>query len=438
EVSVMFTVFANRSYRHLFLAQVIALVGTGLATVALGLLAFDLAGENAGTVLGTALAIKMLAYIGVAPIASAFAERLPRRATLVSLDLIRAAVAISLPFVTQIWEIYILIFVLQSASAAFTPTFQATIPDVLPDEDEYAKALSLSRLAYDLESVVSPMLAAALVSVMSFHMLFAGTAIGFIGSALLVVSVLLPRAKLGPPRGIYDRTTKGIRAYLATPRLRGLLALNLAVASASAMVIVNTVVYVQARFGLTQTQTAWALAAFGGGSMTAALVLPGLLKTIPDRTAMLSGAGLLVAGLWCGALIASYPWLLALWVVLGIGYSLTQTPSGRLLRRSSSPADRPSLFAAQFALSHACWLITYPVAGWLGARIGLSGTFAILGAIALAATLIAAKVWPRDDPDQLEHEHDDMDESHEHLGGGGKRHRHSFVIDEDHRRWPRQ
>ncbi|MFX8118254.1 MFS transporter, partial [Acinetobacter baumannii] len=68
----MFTVFANRSYRHLFLAQVIALVGTGLATVALGLLAFDLAGENAGTVLGTALAIKMLAYIGVAPIASAF------------------------------------------------------------------------------------------------------------------------------------------------------------------------------------------------------------------------------------------------------------------------------------------------------------------------------------------------------------------------------
>ncbi|MGC8001334.1 MFS transporter, partial [Salmonella enterica] len=76
--------------------------------------------------------------------------------------------------------IYILIFVLQSASAAFTPTFQATIPDVLPEEDEYTKALSLSRLAYDLESVVSPMLAAALVSVISFHMLFAGTSIGFI------------------------------------------------------------------------------------------------------------------------------------------------------------------------------------------------------------------------------------------------------------------
>ena len=159
---------------------------------------------------------------------------------LVSLDLIRAAVALALPFVTQIWEIYLLIFVLQSASAAFTPTFQATIPDVLPDEKEYTRALSLSRMAYDLESVVSPMLAAALLTLISFHSLFAGTVVGFLASAALVVSVVLPSPKASEPRGIYDRTTRGLRIYLATPRLRGLLALNLARAAASAMVIVNT------------------------------------------------------------------------------------------------------------------------------------------------------------------------------------------------------
>ncbi|MDP3318587.1 MAG: MFS transporter, partial [Bosea sp. (in: a-proteobacteria)] len=133
----MLAILGNRTYRHLFLAQVIALIGTGLATVALGLLAYDLAGANAGIVLGTALAIKMIAYVGVAPIASAFAERLPRRAMLVGLDLVRAAVALLLPFVSEIWQVYVLIFVLQSASAAFTPTFQATIPDILPDEKDY-------------------------------------------------------------------------------------------------------------------------------------------------------------------------------------------------------------------------------------------------------------------------------------------------------------
>ena len=44
----MLAILKNRTYRHLFGAQVIALIGTGLATVALGLLAFDLAGDNAG------------------------------------------------------------------------------------------------------------------------------------------------------------------------------------------------------------------------------------------------------------------------------------------------------------------------------------------------------------------------------------------------------
>ena len=84
---------------------------------------------------------------------------------LVALDLVRAVVAICLPFVTEVWQIYLLIFVLQAASAGFTPTFQATIPDILPDEEDYTKALSLSRLAYDLESLISPMLAAALLTV---------------------------------------------------------------------------------------------------------------------------------------------------------------------------------------------------------------------------------------------------------------------------------
>src|SRR3954468_13512708 len=48
----MLDVLANRTYRHLFAAQVIALAGTGLLTVALGLLAYQLAGTQAGAVLG--------------------------------------------------------------------------------------------------------------------------------------------------------------------------------------------------------------------------------------------------------------------------------------------------------------------------------------------------------------------------------------------------
>lgn len=438
----MFQVLSNRTYRHLFLAQVIALLGTGLATVALGLLAYDLAGANAGVVLGTALAIKMLAYIGVAPIASAFAERLPRRAVLVSLDVIRAGVALLLPFVDQIWQIYVLIFVLQSASAAFTPTFQATIPDVLPDEKDYTKALSLSRLAYDMESLVSPALAAALLSVMTYHSLFNGTVLGFLASAALVVSAVLPRAKLPPRRGIYERTTRGARIYLHTPRLRGLLALNMAIAAGSAMVIVNTVVLVQAGLGLGQKFTALALAAFGAGSMIVAFALPTLLDRLPERRVMLTGAALIAAALLAGGVApTSFELLVGLWFIMGMGYSLAQTPSGRLLRKSSGPEDRPALFAAQFALSHACWLLTYPLAGWLGAKAGMGISFLTLGAVAVAAIVLASRLWHREDTTELAHQHPDLPAGHAHLvqgrnHGDQNAHSHEFFIDDQHPRWP--
>lgn len=443
----MLSPLGNRTYRHLFAAQAIALVGTGLATVALGLLAYELAGADAGAVLGTALAIKMIAYVGVAPVANAFADRLPRRSFLVAMDAVRAAVALLLPFVDQVWQVYVLIFVLQSASAAFTPAFQATIPDALPEEKEYTKALSLSRLAYDLESLLSPTVTAALLSVVSFHWLFGGTAIGFVASALLVLSTVIPQPKPSDRHGgIYERTTRGSRIYLATPRLRGLLALNLSVAAAGAMVIVNTVVYVQSVLGRPAPDVALALALFGGGSMLAALLLPRLLDRLPDRAVMLSGAALLaLAMLGMGALSlrtpAGWPVLLAAWFILGLGYSAVLTPSGRLLRRSSHESDRPALFAAQFALSHACWLLTYPLAGWLGAETGMPTTFLVLGGLTALGVAIAPAVWPANDPENIEHVHEDLPPDHPHVHGAartgyGLKHAHAFVIDDHHRHWP--
>lgn len=445
----MLSVLANRTYRHLFAAQVVALAGTGLATVALALLAYDIAGEDAGAVLGTALAIKMVAYVGIAPVAGAFADKVPRRALLIAMDLARASVAVLLPFVDQVWQIYVLIFVLQACSAVFTPAFQATIPDVLPEERDYTKALSLSRLAYDLESLLSPTLAAALLAFISFQWLFLGTAVGFVGSSLLVLSVLLPKIEPSASTdGVYDKITKGIRIFVKTPRLLGLLMLTLAAASAGAMVIVNTVVILRDTYARPDTDVALALAAYGGGSMLAALLLPKLLASFADRGVMLVGAVVIAAGLLGAAPIigaADAPWawpgLLAAWFLLGTGYSAILTPSGRLLRRSSAPQDRPALFAAQFALSHACWLITYPLAGLAGAAFGMPITLMILAGIAAVGLVAALTLWPRRDPETVEHFHEGLRPDHPHLTGarqvaGGYRQEHRFAIDDIHTHWP--
>ena len=435
----MLDILTDRTYRHLFAAQVVALLGTGLATVALGLLAYDLAGDGAGMVLGTVFTIKMVAYVGIAPIAGAFADRVPRRALLVALDLVRAGAALCLPFVTEAWHVYVLIFLLQSASAAFTPTFQATIPDVLPDEARYTRALSLSRLAYDLENIVSPTLAALLLAAVSYNALFLGTVMGFAASALLVMSVLLPSPKSSERRGVYERTTRGIRIYLATPRLRGLLALNLVAAAAGAMVLVNSVVLVRGTLGLSASALAWTMFAFGAGSILAALALPRTLDRVPDRPVMAGGAALMVITLLGLAIVIaslglSWPVLLAAWLLMGLGYSAVLTPSGRLLRRSSQPEDRSMLFAAQFALSHACWLAAYPLSGWLLTQFGAAAALGVLAVLACAGGLTALLLWQKDDAEIREHNHDNLPLNHPHLNGE-RRHAHPFVIDDNHPRW---
>jgi MFS family permease len=225
--------------------------------------------------------------------------------------------------------------------------------------------------------------------------------------------------------------------------LRGLLALNLAAAAAGAMVIVNTVVYVRTVLGRGADDVALALAAFGGGSMAAALVLPRVLDRVEDRPVMLAAAGLLVAALLALAMQAFSavldPWtaLLAGWAILGVGYSAVLTPSGRLLRRSANPEDRSALFAAQFALSHACWLVTYLVAGQLGARAGMGWTMVTLAGVATLGVLAALATWPQRDPQTLTHHHPDLPADHPHLAGARDDHAHDYVIDDLHHAWPR-
>lgn len=406
----MLSVLKNSTYRRLFSAQVVALLGTGLLTVALGLLAFDLAGKNAGAVMGTALTVKMAAYVGFAPVVNALVARLPKKPVLISADLIRAVMALCLPFITETWQIYVLIFVLQSASATFTPAFQSLIPQVLKDERDYTRALSLSRLAYDMEALVSPALAALLLTVLSYNNLFLGTVVGFLFSALMVIFTRLPCTEQsgGGQSSLWHRTTLGTRIFWKNRRLRSLLALNLVVAAPTALVLVNTVVYVREVLHRPATDLAVALACFGVGSMIVALCAPRVLDRFGDRVLMLTGAAVLPVVLAGATVLLFLPpgpeqwwWLLGLWFLLGAGNSTILTPSSRLLRNASTEETAPYVFTAQFSLSHACYITTYPLAGLVGAAAGLGPAALALTFIAMIGSAGAFLSWPRRSPAEI-------------------------------------
>jgi MFS family permease len=108
---------------------------------------------------------------------------------------------------------------------------------------------------------------------------------------------------------------------------------------------------------------------------------------------MLLGAFLTFIISFASAFIQSYPQLVLSWACFGFASTFISVPIGQLLRSETNENDRTAIFGAQFSLSHACWLITYPLLGYLLVLVGLKVSFLIIAGIVLSSTLIAWFLW---------------------------------------------
>ena len=118
-----------------------------------------------------------------------------------------------------------------------------------------------------------------------------------------------------------NSVTRGSLIYLGTPRLRGMLFLYLGVAAATAIILVNTVVYVKSTLRLDNNMVVVFFAVSGIGSMIVALVLPRLLEKINPRRVMIAGCGLLLISLIGKTLTQGFSSGLGVWFLLGAGTS---------------------------------------------------------------------------------------------------------------------
>lgn len=395
----MLIVLRNTTFRRMFTAHCVALMGTGVLTVALGLLAYELGGGDAAVILGTAMMVKMIAYVFLTPFLSALSARYSSKHVLIFSDVVRAAAVALLPFVTAPWQIYVLIFVLQCASALFTPAFQALIPEVVADGEQYTNALALSRISYEAESLASPMIAAALLTLVDFNVLFFGTTAGFLVSAGIVLRAELPRHENTVNLTFARRLVEGLRSFLSRRELRGLLGLNLALSGSTSLVVVTTVVVVKDDLGGTSTSVALLLGCFGVGSLLTALQVAKLVRRRADYAVMFTGVlpmplVLLALG-GCLIWLPGEMWWIApiMWTLMGALTSFVLTLSGSLLRRFSTQGARNSLFSAYFSLSHAFLLVMYPAVGKLSTDLGVGTTALILSGVSLCGLVFCAAFW---------------------------------------------
>ena len=394
----MLSVLSEKSFRNLFFAQNFSLLGSGLATIAISLLAFDLTGRNAALILSGLFTIKMLVYVIFSPFAGAIADKFDTKKYLIIQDVIRAIAAFGLIFVSEIWHLYIIIVLIYLSTAAFTPIYQSAIPKIFKDETDYTKALSLFRIAQDMENILSYALATLLLLFLNYNLLFVGTFIGYFVSALLISGIIFPflsKTSGEKENNFSINLTLGIKRYLSISELRGLMFLNLAVSAGGSMILVNTIILVRLSLELSEIAFSITMLLFGAGCIFAAIIIPYLSKEMTASRIMLAGSNLLsiiFVALAFWLILFDFIWfvLLLAWFISGFGYTLLLTPMGRVIRMVSSVDEFSQVYSAQFSLSHLCWLFMYPLSGYLMTTSGGPFTLLTLALLMVCSNIIAA------------------------------------------------
>lgn len=113
------------------------------------------------------------------------------------------------------------------------------------------------------------------------------------------------------------------------------------------------------------------------------------LNGVRFRRALIIGGVVLGLLLLPGVLKPPLILFAVLWFLNGAGQALIAIPSSTLLAEHTREEERGRAYAAHFALTHACWLITYPATGYAAARFGTPLTFTAAGVVCLIVTAAA-------------------------------------------------
>lgn len=119
----------RKSYTGLFLAGLVNGIGDRFSQVAMLSLLLTLTGS--GMAVGITMGIRIIPYLLLAPLGGFLAGKLPRKAVLMTTDLLRAPVALSFLLVhsaKDLWIIYTASFILAAGEALYAPVRKSSIP----------------------------------------------------------------------------------------------------------------------------------------------------------------------------------------------------------------------------------------------------------------------------------------------------------------------
>lgn len=138
--------FGSPEFFRLWLAQVVSATGDWLGLLAISLLAIRIGSGSEGAALSMVLAARIIPGFFFGPIAGVLVDRWNRKRVMVTCDVCRALVMISLPFVDTIWGLVLASLVLEAFTMLWSPAKEASVPNLVPEEN-LTTANSLSVVA---------------------------------------------------------------------------------------------------------------------------------------------------------------------------------------------------------------------------------------------------------------------------------------------------
>jgi len=379
-------------FARLYFAQAISLLGDAFTWIGVALLAFEFGGNQSAKILAIALTIRVTAYILFGSYAGILADRFNRKKIMIITNLARMVIVFSLAFITTVWQLYTLIFLLNIFNAFFTPAFKASIPQLILNKEKFGNAIALSNSTWQLLGMLGPGLAGVVAVFWGSRQIFLVDALTFIISSVFVF--FIPFSFLKEERqskhtsisAILENILNGTKLLFGNKSIRFSLLMELVAAIAGAQILVNTVGHIKGNLLLSDKEYGWAMTAFGIGATIAAFTANTLDKS-KNKTRLLITGALMISFAVLSANIVPYGILLILWIIAGSGLIFADMPSQILIAENIPLEQQGKAYGSHFAWSHLWWAIGYPIAGITG--IYLTGhNFMIGGLLALGLFIV--------------------------------------------------
>ncbi|HXX79482.1 MAG TPA: MFS transporter, partial [Ktedonobacteraceae bacterium] len=216
----------NSDFWKYWAGQTISNLGSSITLFALPLLVYKLTGSALN--LGITTAAEFLPYLLFGLILGAWTDRVNRKRMMIGTDIARALIIASIPLLyafglLAVWWIYIVGFVHATLTICFEAGQFAAIPSLV-NQDDLVSANGRIQASYSGASVIGPLLAGVLVTVMPLAALMLIDAFSFLASSFSLgfIKVSFNAAEKRERTRLRSDVVEGLRYVFSNPVLRNI------------------------------------------------------------------------------------------------------------------------------------------------------------------------------------------------------------------------